>query len=442
MKLKPIIKSSKGQVLVLTAITIFVMIGLCALAVDLGMAYSVKAKLNSAVDAASLAAGRAVKNGADDTTRMQNARDAANSYFTANLPTGFMGATNAAFSIGKIENIAGTWTINVSASANAPMFFSRVLNKTGQVGASAETTVRSLDMMLVLDCSGSLGANFPALQSAAIEFLNGFQDGAGGDRIGLVTFASGAVLGDPINKDANRGFTRSSLTAHINSAASNGATNAEEAMRIAKAELDAIPSNSRSTLRIIVFFSDGAPNIVSGNFDNSGTTRTGGLWSQGSSPSQPTDLYTINRISSDAKSYSNITKLPTTDYTGTINLASFNNARTLSGNPVTNTGCNVNRAARNMVENVANAARGGTGSDAVTIYSIGLGAMLRSNEVSTCGYGQSEWGENILKRLANTADSDKYQSAQPTGMYIYAEDATQLNSAFQKVRSMILRLSK
>ena len=130
------------------------------------------------------------------------------------------------------------------------------------------------------------------------------------------------------------------------------------------------------------------------------------------------------------------------DYTGTVNLASFNGARTLSGNPISNTWCNVNKAARNMVENVANAARGAAGNSAITIYSIGLGDMLNDNEVDTCAYGSSEYGANILKRLANTSDSDKYQSTQPTGTYVYAADASQLNSAFQKIKSIILRLNK
>jgi hypothetical protein len=125
-----------------------------------------------------------------------------------------------------------------------------------------------------------------------------------------------------------------------------------------------------------------------------------------------------------------------------VNLASVNGARSLSGNPVSNTWCNVNKAARNMVENVANAARGAAGNSAITIYSIGLGAMLNSNEVTTCSYGSSEYGANILMRLANTANSDTYNAAQPTGTYVYAADASQLNSAFQKIRSIILRLSK
>ena len=44
-----------------------------------------------------------------------------------------------------------------------------------------------------------------------MDFIDKFQDGTGGDRIGLVTFASGAQLSLAINKTATRGFTRSTL---------------------------------------------------------------------------------------------------------------------------------------------------------------------------------------------------------------------------------------
>jgi hypothetical protein len=327
-----------------------------------------------------------------------------------------------------------------------------------RVGASAEATVKTLDMMLVLDCSGSLGGDFPALRDAAKNFINGFQEGSGGDRIGLVTFASGAVLSEPINKDANRGFSKANLNADLNATSMGGATNAEEAMRIAKKELDDIPSNLRSTLRAIVFFSDGAPNIVSANFK---------LKNPAGVTANPVGLYSVQTGGYDAPYWwfainerdgtngnllyngtSRVTHLPVTDHSGTVTLESFNNARTLSASgsdPVyrwTNTWCNLNKAARNMVENIANAARGASGNAAVTIYAIGLGQRLRSNEVTNCAYGAGEYGENIMKRVANTPDSDRYQASQPTGLYVWAADASQLNSAFQKVRSAVLRLSQ
>ena len=116
-----------------------------------------------------------------------------------------------------------------------------------------------------------------------------------------------------------------------------------------------------------------------------------------------------------------------------------------SSGRIRNNKCNVNKAARNMVENVANAARSGIGNDAITIYTLGLGFRLRTLEIppSMCSsYGNEEQGENILKRLANTTDSDTYNSSQPTGLYVFASDESQLSAAFQTIANRILRLSK
>ncbi len=460
MKLLSISRNSSGQVLVITAITLFVLIGVSALAIDLGMAYTLKAKLSAAVDAAAIAGGKAVKTGTDDTARKNNGETAARVYFNANFPTGFMASdkNNTTFTATAIHNMDtsspdyGTWKLTASASTRSPSLFSRIFGASyTAVGASSESTTKMLDMMLVLDCSGSLNdppGTFNSLKNAAMDFIDKFQDGTGGDRIGLVTFASGAQLSLAINKTAARGFTRSTLYNSTRSSGiipglyADGATSSEEAMRIAKSELDAIPTNLRSSLRVIVFFSDGAPNIVTARFMNGSTPVTGGLWAQDVMSGKPHDVYQLGVVHGTAATANNITTLPATDYTNTVNLVSLyaNNPR--PSFTLTNTWCNVNKAARNMLENVAISARSGAGNNAITIYSIGLGTDLTHNEVTTCGYGSNEYGQNILKRLANTTDSDRYDAAQPIGMYVYAADANQLSAAFEKVASMILRLSK
>ena len=123
---------------------------------------------------------------------------------------------------------------------------------------------------------------------------------------------------------------------------------------------------------------------------------------------------------------------------GNINLASYNNRRTLSGSPYTNTRCNVNKAARNMTENVANMAR----NEVVKIHSIALGSAVNTLEITFCSYSSSELGSNLMKRLSNTQDSDAYNAAQPTGLYVWAENAADLDNAFTSIASEILRLSR
>ena len=56
-------RQSKGQVLVLLALTMFMLLAVIALAIDIGRAYGVKAKLNAAVDAASFEAANSLAEG-------------------------------------------------------------------------------------------------------------------------------------------------------------------------------------------------------------------------------------------------------------------------------------------------------------------------------------------------------------------------------------------
>ena len=222
-------------------------------------------------------------------------------------------------------------------------------------------------------------------------------------------------------------------------------------MRVAKQDIDLIPAVYRSSLRVIVFFSDGAPNDVAGRFVYGGSSITGDLYSETDSGGSPYRVYRRDQRDSFLGNYS-INNLPTNDWTGTIPLASYNNARTFApaGVPIPNNRCNVNRAARNMLENVANQARSEAGSDAITVMTLGLGKRLDSLEINFCGYNlNSEKGSTILRRIANTADlatdSDplvSYNASQPTGLYCHAVTDDDLDSCFQAIANQILRLTK
>lgn len=467
--MKTLKKMSRGQVLVLVAVSLIMLMALTALAIDVGIAYSIKAKLNSAVDGAAIAAGRGVKRGSTISDRKYNGQEAARRFFAANFPANYMGSALTAGTpeIDIPDPTNGIWKITVNGKARAPLFFGRVVGWSNlTVKAIAESTSRDLDMVLVLDCSGSMGpptspaTTFPALQQAAVNFINRFSEDS--DRIGLIPFASGAASTSgegfvPINKDSTRGFNKSTITSAINALTVGGSTASGEAMRRAKAELDAVPPMYRSSLRVVVFFSDGAPNDVAGNFPAGSYDILGTLYSEtpdsltvcGGATGRADRTWRHDRrntTTTPANHGCNITHLPNTDFTGTVSL-SGRRALEMEGNSgrIRNNKCNVNKAARNMVENVANAARSGIGNDAITIYTLGLGYRLRTLEIppSMCSsYGNEEQGENILKRLANTKDSDTYNSNQPAGLYVFASDETQLNAAFQTIANQILRLSK
>ena len=106
------------------------------------------------------------------------------------------------------------------------------------------------------------------------------------DRVALTMFATSTIVMDPINT-SGRGFNKSSLLNHI-SGASTGvvSTATAEGLYAGWDQLRSVPSGSQAPLRVIVLFTDGAPNTFSGQFlvkpfHNSGTANvqaTGALF--------------------------------------------------------------------------------------------------------------------------------------------------------------------
>ncbi len=86
-------KQAKGQVLIVVALSLVVLIGAVGLAIDSGLGFIVRSKLNSAVDAASIAAARSVTQGVGEAAQRASAQAAARKFFAANFPTGYLGAT-------------------------------------------------------------------------------------------------------------------------------------------------------------------------------------------------------------------------------------------------------------------------------------------------------------------------------------------------------------
>jgi hypothetical protein len=102
---------------------------------------------------------------------------------------------------------------------------------------------------------------------------------------------------------------------------------------------------------------------------------------------------------------------------------------------------NANNAARNLLEKIANEARNDTtGAYPIRIYTLGLGGLLYQNMGTA-----SETGASILMRVANDPDpanAASHNSSQKDGKFFFAGDTNQLNSAFQSLRSLIIRLTQ
>lgn len=441
-----------GGIMIMFALMIVVLTGFAGLAIDAGIGYGVKAKLNAAVDAAAIAASRAVSYGANDEERRSAAIAAGQNFYYANFPDDYLGATAGTPTVVADHLSNGSWKVSVSGSASVPTHLMRVFGVTTMdVSAVGEAVRRDLDMILVLDTSGSLSSVFGTVKSSAINFVNRFNGDAGGDRLGLVLFSSNARVAIPINKTAARGFAKNTVISTINSQSSDGWTASAEAMRLALNDLNAVPESLRSSLRVIVFFSDGAPNTVGARYERTSGGSFSGTISSGTDGSvgrictnyNECEGYTYSGSRLQTTTLRDISVLPVNNGTafGSLPLSSYNNKRTFSpalGANSSMTACNTNKAARNMVENIANTAR----TNKIFVFTLGLGNQLNSIEMRNCSYGNSEYGANILKRIANTNTADTYNNLQPTGTYVYAANATELDAAFNKIASEIIRLSR
>ncbi len=98
---------------------------------------------------------------------------------------------------------------------------------------------------------------------------------------------------------------------------------------------------------------------------------------------------------------------------------------------------NINNAARNLVEIIANAARADTGDYRIRIYTLGMGELV-TYLLGT----RHEPSANILKRISSDKTSPEYNNAQLEGKFFYAPTPDDVGPAFQGIQNQIIRLTK
>src|SRR5579883_2322138 len=130
----------------------FLLIPMAGLAIDFGMLYNIKARLQTSCDAAAIGAGYMLHNSTDlsNQTQYNSIVNAATRYFNANYPSNYFGSTIVSLTAVPASSTAGK-TITVTASATVPMLLMRVLGITqSTVGAMAVSNVRYIAMMIVV----------------------------------------------------------------------------------------------------------------------------------------------------------------------------------------------------------------------------------------------------------------------------------------------------
>jgi Mg-chelatase subunit ChlD len=460
------------------AATLTVLLLFTGLAVDSGRGYVVKAQLTKAVDGAALAAARNLNNG--------NPKAEAARIFQANFPVGFMGTTSvtdpntaANFFTLTTDPASGINTVTVTASAVLPTTFMKLGNFDHlDVAATGQATRRMVDLSLVLDVSSSIGSKWATVAAAATSFIDSFD--ASHDRLSLVQFSNGAKVLYPM--PASRGFDKSTMESDVPATLPGGSTLMDEGLYRGWDELRSVPTGTQSSLRIIVLFTDGASNGVPADWDGSGSAKSLRTWDFPKSANDPDSqtwdsphidgLYDT-QTGSQSPSYTLTTpwnstatiaglqwmpaatkqshqrssgiplSFPLMDPTLTVNGQAQSSARPLRDqDPTTHKFpaevFNINNAARNVLEIMANAARNDSGGDyQIRIFTIGMGYLVQ-DMLGT----MPETPESILMRVANDRRSQDFNSNQLEGKYYFAQTEADVAPAFAGIQAEIIRLSK
>ncbi len=471
--------SEAGVALIHMAVFLPMLLLFTGLAVDSGRAYVVKAQLSKAVDGAALSAARNLNAG--------NPKGEAAKVFKANFPDDFMGATSVtdpftAPDFYEMHTVPATGVnvVTIKATAIVPTSFMRIGNiNEVTVSSSSEATRRLVDLSLVLDVSGSIGADWPTVRDAARSFIDAFDKN--GDRMSLVTYSYGAKVIDKM--PAGFGFDKVKLKADVPNNLPGGTTSMAEGLYRGWDELRTVAPGQQAGLRIIVLFTDGSGNVFPGVFDGSGIAKgvftsdfpkklpdPGNITTNSPSIQGLFQTETGNQSPSYAINvgywenptvHPNIKWMPITSShqhsrSGGIpgsfplqtnalkvngvaqnvkrGLRDFNNAQNKYPAHV----INIRNAATNLSEIIANAARAdASGDHPIRIFTVGMGSLVR------LGLGSiPETSESVLMRLANDKRSADFDSTQLEGKYYYAQTAADLGPVFQQLQNQIIRLSK
>jgi hypothetical protein len=424
-----------------------------------------------------------------------NPKDEATKIFKQNFAAGYMGTEPAPdptaagdFFDLKTITASGVNIVTVTASVTMPTTFMKLANQNQVVvSATGQATRRMVDLSLVLDVSSSIGSKWPAVRDAARTFIDSFDPV--GDRLSLITYGNGAHVVDQMR--SSRGFAKSTLITDVPQTLPGGSTAMVEGLYRGWDELRSVPRGSQSGLRVLVLFTDGASNSVPGFYDSTTVAKglrtydfpknlpdpDGQTWNnpqinglydtdsgnQTSFPSVTVDVTNWNSAASkvtladpsvqylpvgtrSAHTHHRSSGIPTffplQVSTLTVNKTRQDMMRPLRNKNLTNNRFpaevwNINNAARNLLEIIANDTRNDDGDYPIRIYTIGMGDLVQY-DLGT----MPEKPEDILKRIANDARSPDRNLAQLEGKYYFAKTEADVSPAFQALQNQIIRLTK
>ncbi|MGO9242192.1 MAG: VWA domain-containing protein [Bryobacteraceae bacterium] len=484
----------KGVALILSTFAILMIGGMIGLAIDGGIAFFLKARLSQAMDAASLAGANSLARGVNNAAQTANAQATAQNFFSANFPNNFWGCTVPAptvtVTLGTGANINIRY-VQVTGSVTTPLYFLRVLGlTTASLSSTATAQRRDVNLMVILDRSGSMAPGIAELVASSQWFVNQFAEGR--DEVGLTTFGGTYYMIKPSTSFA----AVSTAIGTLNAGNVYGTTDHAQPLWQTYKALAAI--NEPAALNVIVFFTDGEPNTIyadwSSYLKSPATCGNGPVGVKGP-PWNPVLGYAL--VYSDNKTmgglFANTTLLPPFGggdslSAGTVGTAYVNTAYDSQDSGITTTtslkGCsyesNVENVASDFTQIAAYDYYGNATNPAVhpptdcasctsqyqgvTLTTFNatnlLAAAFNAGDTAAQRWRQgvlnnivpmvdcialndgSPIDSTYMSRLANTTGSPIYNNQAPAGNYYYITSTSQLQPAFQAIASQILHLSQ
>jgi Mg-chelatase subunit ChlD len=453
-------RKRRGYIMVFGTLLIsLILVPALGLAIDLGMMYLGQAKLSAAVDAATIAGAGALSRGNDDASQRANAETTANSYFHANYPDSYLWSKNL-----QVNSVAATdanalRSITTTASVDLPTIFLRIFHVNSRtITVSAKSTRRDVNIIVVMDRSGSLatsGACTP-LKAAAVHFVDKFAETR--DNLGLITFGTSSRI-----DYAPATTFKTQVETMLNNVNCTGATSSAQALWQAYDKL--VGLNQNGALNAILFFTDGRPTAVTEAFpllasstcQNRTTPKTAAV-TMASDLSSPLGMYTYSTtqappVSSDQNYISNSSGCYYYTSSGKQVYKDFDYAplTDIWGNSLTATGYkgvtyDNPGLSLNSAQNIESFSTNAADHAALRIRrgdpDVGNGnRSLAGTVIYTIGLGDID--ETLLKRIANDPSlSPNPVAAGVQGRYVYAANAADLDQAFLSVASEVLRLAK
>jgi Mg-chelatase subunit ChlD len=463
------------------------------LAIDGGILYMLQARLSQACDAAALAGGRNLNNGNDTTTQTANAEATMTQFFNANFPSGTWNTQPPNLQLNVQATGLRTRTTTVDATVVAPLYFMRSIGiNYGTIAGHGQASRKDVNLMLVLDRSGSMqtAGVCPQMVTQARSFASQFTNGR--DQLGLITFMAGSHL--DYAPTINFKTQTPSLDTTLSTLVCGGNTGSAQALWLAYQQLLAMAVTQPGALNVLVFFTDGQPNGLT--FDFTGTnpnsilpikTQSDSRLGTGNSPYSNAAAYFTMPASSCSGLLAPMGviaqwggNLSTGATAGVMNESSGSIASTTDGTVSGTTGCYFASNLTDMRRDIAyipsqdhwgNSTTGYKGGELVpsgpyagqlrldtptslstastnaadnAAYRIRSDTTLRPT-IFTVGLGGTDTqpiDQDFLERIANDPRSSSFNTSQPVGQFAYASDINELGIAFNAIASTILRLSQ